>query len=129
MDTAAELSPPSRSSDSDNRRCSRPVDLVHLARVTFGDRDLEHEVLQIFARQAGQLLTRMAEADSGTLAPLVHTLKGSARGIGAWRVAEAAEVLEQVSADAPDGQRNALARLAAAVDEAKAFIRDLLATP
>jgi hypothetical protein len=30
----------------------RPIDLVHLARATLGDRSLEREVLQLFDRQS-----------------------------------------------------------------------------
>jgi hypothetical protein len=48
---------------------------------------------------------------------------GSARGIGAWRVARAAEAVEvaEASQAAP-----ALEALAAATDEARALIADLL---
>jgi HPt (histidine-containing phosphotransfer) domain-containing protein len=101
----------------------RPIDLVHLARTTLGDRSLEREVLQLFDRQSTLLLTRMRAAAPGTLAALAHALKGSARGIGAWRVARAAEAVELAAdAQAP----NALDALAAATDEACAVIADLL---
>jgi hypothetical protein len=63
----------------------RPIDLVHLARTTLGDRGLEREVLHLFDRQADQLVSRMRAAGPAGLAPLAHTLKGSATGIGAWR--------------------------------------------
>ena len=69
----------------------RPIDLVHLARTTMGDRSLEREVLQLFDRQSTLLIARMRSAATGNVATLAHTLKGSARGIGAWRVARAAE--------------------------------------
>src|SRR5690349_5709477 len=72
----------------------RPIDLVHLARTTLGDRSLEREVLQLFDRQSTLLLARMRAAAPGGMVMLAHTLKGSARGIGAWRVARAAEALE-----------------------------------
>src|SRR6476646_5696820 len=69
----------------------RPIDLVHLSRTTFGDRALEREVLQLFDRQSSMLITRMRTAPPAAVAALAHTLNGSARGIGAWRVARAAE--------------------------------------
>src|SRR5437879_13783748 len=72
----------------------RPIDLVHLARTTLGDRSLEREVLQLFDRQATLLIERMRAAAPGSTLALAHTLKGSARGIGAWRVARAAEAVE-----------------------------------
>jgi len=101
----------------------RPIDLVHLARTTLGDRSLEREVLQLFDRQSTLLLARMRAAAPGGTGMLAHTLKGSARGIGAWRVARAAEALELAQgAQATD----ALEALAAATDEARAVIADLL---
>jgi HPt (histidine-containing phosphotransfer) domain-containing protein len=101
----------------------RPIDLVHLARMTLGDRGLEREVLQLFDRQSTLLIARMRAAAPGGVAMLAHTLKGSARGIGAWRVARAAEALEV--ADALEVSV-ALDRLAAASDEARAVIAELL---
>ena len=103
----------------------RPIDLVHLARTTLGDRSLEREVLQLFDRQSPILIARMRAAAPGGLAMLAHTLKGSARGIGAWRVARAAEALEL--AGAREGEVDgALDRLALASEEARTVIADLL---
>jgi HPt (histidine-containing phosphotransfer) domain-containing protein len=101
----------------------RPIDLVHLARTTLGDRSLEREVLQLFDRQSMLLIQRMRVASPGGIMPLAHTLKGSARGIGAWRVARAAEAVE--IAEGRD-LNNAVDRLAAAADEARALIAELL---
>jgi HPt (histidine-containing phosphotransfer) domain-containing protein len=103
----------------------RPIDLVHLARTTLGDRSLEREVLQLFDRQSTLLIARMRSAAPGGIATLAHTLKGSARGIGAWRVARAAEALEFAGTSASD-VGGALDRLAAASDEARAVIAELL---
>ena len=102
----------------------RPIDLVHLARTTLGDRSLEREVLQLFDRQTMLLLARMRAAKPGGVLMLAHTMKGSARGIGAWRVARAAEAVELAEGSPEAG--NALERLAAAADEARAVIADLL---
>ncbi|TMJ04728.1 MAG: Hpt domain-containing protein [Alphaproteobacteria bacterium] len=104
----------------------RPIDLVHLARTTLGDRGLEREVLQLFDRQSILLIARMRSAAPTGVATLAHTLKGSARGIGAWRVARAAEALELASCAGPDALAPALDQLAAAADEARAVIADLL---
>jgi HPt (histidine-containing phosphotransfer) domain-containing protein len=103
----------------------RPIDLVHLARMTLGDRSLEREVLQLFDRQAGMLIARMRGADPAAVAALAHTLKGSARGIGAWRVARAAEHLE-VEGTSGNPVAGAIDGLAAASDEARAVIAELL---
>src|SRR5205823_10274111 len=80
----------------------RPIDLVHLARMTLGDRGLEREVLQLFDRQAGMLMVRMQQAGRASVCAAAHTLKGSARGIGAWHVARAAEAVELAAADAAE---------------------------
>ena len=103
----------------------RPIDLVHLARTTLGDRGLEREVLQLFDRQSTLLIARMRAAGPAGVATLAHTLKGSARGIGAWRVARAAEALELAGSTGAE-IAEALDRLSAASDEARAVIADLL---
>jgi len=100
------------------------IDFAHLARMTMGEARLEREVLTLFERQAGILLARMRDAPAAAMAAFAHTLKGSARGVGACRVAEAAGAVEAAVAQGND-RTAALARLAVAVDEAKALIADL----
>jgi HPt (histidine-containing phosphotransfer) domain-containing protein len=58
-------------------------------------------------------------------AALAHTLKGSARAMGAFAVADAAERLEAVIAGGLDPSA-ALARLGEAVAEARGVIEGLL---
>ncbi len=108
------------------------IDRVHLTRMTHGERELEREVLQLYATQAAVLLGRMLQADaepstSAAIAALAHTLNGSSRGIGAWRVADAAAAVE---ADAADGRDTAAAieRLAAAIGAAQLHIVELMRT-
>ena len=53
--------------------------------------------------------------------------RGSARGIGAWRVARAAEAVEVAAGSAAEGELEAaIARLGAAAAETRAVIADLL---
>ncbi|WP_298245604.1 Hpt domain-containing protein [uncultured Bradyrhizobium sp.] len=101
-----------------------PLDLDHLSRMTLGDADLEQEVLAMFAEQAVRLMAAMAAlpAEAGALA---HKLKGSARGVGAFAVADAAESLE-TAIQAGQNQRHALAALKEAVTEARAAIEAIL---
>src|ERR1700716_1576437 len=72
-----------------------PINIEHLQRMTLGDASLEHEVLAMFSAQAVRFIGTLASlpADASALA---HTLKGSARAIGAFQVADAAECLEAV---------------------------------
>ena len=99
------------------------IDRSQLSRMTFGDRGLEREVLQLFDRQASLLLARMQSREAAVVAALAHTLKGSAASIGATDVMLAASAVEHAGA----GEREAaLDRLAAAIDEACAAIAGLL---
>jgi len=61
--------------------------------MTLGDASLEREVLAMFSAQAVGLVGALATlpSDAGVL---THTLKGSARAIGAFGVADAAACLE-----------------------------------
>ena len=104
-----------------------PIDLEHLARMTLGDGLLRREVLGMFVKQTGELLGRLGgRPDDG--AALAHTLKGSARAIGAFPVAACAEVLESALRQGGDPSE-ALAALEAATAEARASIEAILAGP
>ena len=107
----------------------RPVDLAHLARYTMGDRGLEREILTLFARQSAIYATRLRRARSvKAWMEAAHTLKGSSRGIGAWRVADAAENAERRAGEAGSADGNRIAdAVAERVAEANRFIEDLLA--
>lgn len=102
------------------------VDLAHLARMTLGEKALEREVLDLFELQADMLLAHMAAEDPRMLGALAHTLAGSASGIGAWKVAEAATVLERAAAVPGTAALDGLIdHLAAVVAEVHAAIRDM----
>lgn len=116
-----------RTATSALRRVEQVIDVVHLARMTLGDRSLENEVLGLFDRQAGMLLTRMKDAGPNVIAALAHTLKGSARGIGAWQVADAAEAIELAAASHEDAELDrAVERLSGAVGEVRSVIAEML---
>jgi HPt (histidine-containing phosphotransfer) domain-containing protein len=77
----------------------RPIDLVHLARRTMGDKEAETQVLGLFARQARQCVNQLCgschlTARKERLA-VVRTLRGSASNVGAFCVSKAAECLEK----------------------------------
>jgi HPt (histidine-containing phosphotransfer) domain-containing protein len=108
------------------------IDLAHLDRMTFGEENLAREVLRLFDRQADTLLAlaQIKRAGPSLAARLAHTLKGSARGIGAWKVAVTAEEYELAAQEA-DSEKLAgnFERLGRAILEARAAIRVLLAAP
>lgn len=97
-----------------------PIDFDHLRRMTLGDPAIEQEVLAMFSAQTATLLQKLAAlpADSSVLA---HTLKGSARAIGAFGVADAAARLETAIARGFDVTA-VLADLGEAIGEARAEI-------
>ena len=102
----------------------RVIDREHLSRMTGGDQNLEREVLGIFVVQCDVLLARMRGAPSALAAALAHTLNGSARGIGAWSVTEAAEAVERIATVQGDIAA-AVARLSAVTAETRAAIAEL----
>jgi HPt (histidine-containing phosphotransfer) domain-containing protein len=112
----------SASAGSDRRQAV--IDDDHLGRMTLGDRRLEREVLEIFVRQTVIMLERIAGAEPALAAAAAHTLTGSARGIGAWRVARAAEHLERVAngKSSPAALDEAVEELKSATVEASAAI-------
>ena len=101
-----------------------PIDLEHLRRMTLGDAGLEREVLAMFAAQTVGLIDALVTlpAEAGALA---HTLKGSARAIGAFTVANAAERLEAAIRKGEDALPS-LAGLKDAVTEARTAIDAIL---
>jgi HPt (histidine-containing phosphotransfer) domain-containing protein len=100
-----------------------PIDTAHLKRMTLGDGGLEREVLAMFAAQAAPLMEALA-ALPPEASELAHTLKGSARAIGAFQVADAAEALEAAIRDGEPSQ--ALAELTQAIDRARGAIDAML---
>jgi len=77
-----------------------PIDLSHLARYTGGDRTLNAEILKLFDGQVtamvGQLRTILAARDAKKWREVTHTIKGAARGVGAFAMGDAAANAEPV---------------------------------
>jgi HPt (histidine-containing phosphotransfer) domain-containing protein len=96
---------------------ARPVDLVHLARQTMGDRELEREILDLFVQQALSVRTKIGVADVKERLLLAHGLKGSARGVGAFAIADCVAELETDPNNA-----KAVARLGLLVSELRDFV-------
>jgi HPt (histidine-containing phosphotransfer) domain-containing protein len=103
------------------------IDLDHLARMTLGDPGLEREVLRLFDQQAGMLLERMTKEAPRIVAALAHTMIGSARGVGAWKVAVAAEAVQRLAGKpGPATLTAAMNRLSTAVAETQSAIAERL---
>lgn len=82
-----------------NPSSERPIDLVHLARKTMGDKEAEAQVLGLFARQARQCVNQLCGSSHLTRKKdrlaVVRTLYGSASNVGAFCVSKAAKCLEK----------------------------------
>ena len=100
-------------------------DIEFLDRVTFSDRGLAREVLQLFDRQADSLLKVIRDTESTRMRlEIAHRLKGAARGVGAFSVARAAEEIE-TAADEIE-LANAVSLLTARVTEARMVLASLI---
>jgi len=103
--------------EASSTKSNRPIDLAHLARQTMGDRALEQEVIAMFLHQAGQIGEKIAHASPDECRELAHRLVGSARGVGAFAIADCADEIQT----RPDEQK-AKRRLARLIDEARDFV-------
>lgn len=107
-----------------------PVDLKHLRRYTMGDYALEKEILGLFLGQLPQTIKALSEAVTDKdWRMAAHTLKGSGRAVGAWRVARLAELAErQFNLKNQVMCSQAVERIEEAAEEARAFIEATYAT-
>ena len=76
------------------------VDLNHLSRYTGGDAALNAEILRLFDSQISELVqqlqTILETRDARSWKAAIHTLKGAARGIGAFPLGDAAAAAEPI---------------------------------
>jgi HPt (histidine-containing phosphotransfer) domain-containing protein len=112
----------------------RPIDLDHLNRYTGGDRGLNAEILKLFEDQCAVTLGQLEElakddgAGSKTWHQLTHTLKGAARGVGAFGLADIAAEAEKIPADRT-AAIEILQRLKGTSSAVQVFVEQLLKSP
>ena len=91
MKTAQSHAPAHRPSDA----MAPLFDPAHLARYTGDDADLKAELLALMCAQAERCIDRMGSArDHASWTTALHTLKGAARGVGAFALGDACEAAE-----------------------------------
>ncbi|BCB20631.1 hypothetical protein OCUBac02_35250 [Bosea sp. ANAM02] len=102
----------------------KAIDFAYLSRQTAGDHELERELLTLFAQQCIVHLRVIDDsADHQQRMDAAHTLKGAARAVGAWQVAEAADRIEEgLAGPQREASESALDALALAAAEARAAI-------
>ena len=102
------------------------VDLEHLAKYTGGEKALNDEILRLFDNQITSMVAELNGLIAGENAKrwreIAHTIKGAARGVGAFEMGEAAAKAEPVNpADKPEAQA-ALQKLESEAQTVRAFI-------
>ncbi len=106
------------------------VDLTHLARYTGGDETLNAEVLRLFDTQAEDLVKRLQlildARDVKSWKEITHTIKGAARGIGAFDLADAAAFAEPIDPADRGHAAPALDALRSQASYVQGFIRAYL---
>ena len=97
---------------------TKPVDYDHLQIQAAGDLGVMREVLALFVTHSEQVINELEQAsDEKTWKQWTHTLKGSARGVGAFAMAEAAADAERHMLD-----KSKLEPLKTAFANARTFI-------
>jgi len=104
------------------------LDTRHLATDTGGDRALQQEVLGVCTNHCGTYIRSLRESGGGKAwYEAAHTLKGAARGIGAWNLAGLCERAEHLArAGGPAERSIVLGDIARATDELLHFIGEHL---
>lgn len=108
-----------------------PIDHEHLRRYTMGDLQLELEVLELFAGELPKTIAALRAARTDLEWKFAaHTLKGSARAVGAWRIAAEAVAAEQNPLIVNDtvGKAEVVAACELASRDAIAYVATLTAT-
>lgn len=92
--------------------CGGSIDFAHLDQYTLGDEGLQGELLRLFSMQLEAQMAELQDCtDAGTWKQASHTLKGAARAVGVWQVADVAERLEMAGFDGGPGDARDLADL------------------
>lgn len=93
-----------------------PVDRAHLARYTLGDAALEREILALFLAHVPLVIESLKFATTDKQwREAAHTLKGSCRAVGVWRLGDLGLEAERLGGL---GDRVACRALIAQIEEA-----------
>ncbi len=107
-----------------------PIDMEHLGRFTMKDRDLEREILDLFVDTLAQTLKILKEAKVQIEWKMAaHTLKGSAKAVGAWQLADLMEKAEKChfGSEATPQRQNILSDLEVQAAEIMSYISNMTA--
>jgi HPt (histidine-containing phosphotransfer) domain-containing protein len=103
------------------------IDLEHLARYTGGDVALNAEILRLFETQTSELVaslrTILDARDEKSWKEVTHTIKGAARGVGAFAMADAAAQCELLGIVDPGITQMAIAKLKSETEAVQDFVK------
>src|SRR5689334_5075249 len=103
------------------------IDLQHLARYTGGDVALNAEILRLFETQTSELVaslrTILDARDEKSWKEVTHTIKGAARGVGAFAMADAAAQCELLGIVDPGITQMAIAKLKSETEAVQDFVK------
>ncbi|MEY4879041.1 MAG: hypothetical protein RJB62_510 [Pseudomonadota bacterium] len=113
---------------------AHPVDIDHLNRYTGGDVALNDQILRLFDDQCIEILAKfegIVQAPTGSDAAkkwhdTAHSLKGAARGIGAFALADIAADVEKLDPTDHSAALKAVGLLKANAAQVHRFIEDLI---
>ena len=109
---------------------SNVIDLEHLARYTGGDVSLNAEILRLFDSQVtdmvGELNAVLAVRDAKRWREITHTIKGAARGVGAFGMGDAAAAAEPVDPANQETAQAAIQTLESQAQMVRGFIQNYL---
>jgi HPt (histidine-containing phosphotransfer) domain-containing protein len=116
------------------RPAPKPVDLEHLNTYTGGDRKLNCQILGLFDGQCREIIEKLAyiaenaEAADSTKSwcDAVHSLKGAARGVGAFKIGDIAAEAEKMELRDRIEVLEVVERLKVNAASVQAFIDDLI---
>jgi HPt (histidine-containing phosphotransfer) domain-containing protein len=107
------------------------IDLEHLARYTGGERALNEEVLRLFDGQVtamvAELRALLASRDAKRWREVAHSIKGAARGVGAFSMGDLAAVAEPIGPANAPAAKDVIAKLEREAQTVRAFIEAYLA--
>jgi HPt (histidine-containing phosphotransfer) domain-containing protein len=126
--TQKTTNPPHADASAQNAEAA-PVDRAHLARYTLGDAALEREILALFLAHVPLAIESLKFASTDKeWREAAHTLKGSCRAVGAWRLGDLGLEAERLGGLGDRAAcRAIIARIEEAAIEVEAYVAALFA--
>ncbi|HEY2837035.1 MAG TPA: Hpt domain-containing protein [Rhizomicrobium sp.] len=107
------------------------IDLDHLARYTGGEKSLNSEILRLFDSQIASMVAELngllQTPDGKRWREIAHTIKGAARGVGAFDMGDAAARAEPIDPGNQPEAKAAIRKLEREAETVRAFISSYLA--